>query len=66
MTQQICLGLHFLHGRCSIIHTDLKPENILLAPSTQAVLETRAKATEAAVGALKATAEPVPDKEVNE
>lgn len=29
-TQQICLGLDFIHRYCSIIHTDLKPENILI------------------------------------
>ncbi|XP_065605561.1 SRSF protein kinase 3-like isoform X1 [Cyrtonyx montezumae] len=28
--QQVLAGLHFLHGRCRIIHADIKPENVLL------------------------------------
>lgn len=27
---QVLAGLHFLHGRCRIIHADIKPENVLL------------------------------------
>jgi serine/threonine protein kinase len=30
MVRGICMGLDFLHRKCSIIHTDLKPENVLL------------------------------------
>lgn len=30
MTQQILIGLDFLHASCGIIHTDLKPENVML------------------------------------
>ncbi|POI29683.1 hypothetical protein CIB84_006567, partial [Bambusicola thoracicus] len=26
----VLAGLHFLHGRCRIIHADIKPENVLL------------------------------------
>jgi serine/threonine protein kinase len=30
MIRGMCMGLDFLHRKCSIIHTDLKPENVLL------------------------------------
>jgi len=30
MIKGICMGLDFLHRKCSIIHTDLKPENVLV------------------------------------
>ena len=30
MIRGVCMGLDFLHRKCSIIHTDLKPENVLV------------------------------------
>ena len=30
MMKQVLEGLHYLHTKCSIIHTDIKPENVLV------------------------------------
>lgn len=56
MIRGICMGLDFLHRKCSIIHTDLKPENVLLQFPTQMTIE------EEAAGAQTATVEPDSDR----
>ena len=48
VTKQICMGLDFLHRRCSIIHTDLKPENVLLKAPRQPKASSLSRAADAA------------------
>lgn len=43
---QTLQGLHYLHCKCSIIHTDIKPENILLAVDETYILRLAAEAVE--------------------
>ncbi|KAF7367240.1 Protein kinase dsk1 [Mycena sanguinolenta] len=31
ITQQVLLGLEYLHDECDLVHTDIKPENILIS-----------------------------------
>lgn len=44
--RQTLQGLHYLHCKCSIIHTDIKPENILLAVDETYILRLAAEAVE--------------------
>lgn len=44
--RQTLQGLHYLHCKCSIIHTDIKPENILLCVDETYILRLAAEAVE--------------------
>lgn len=44
--RQTLQGLHYLHYKCSIIHTDIKPENILLCVDEDYVMRLAAEAAE--------------------
>lgn len=53
MIKGICMGLDFLHRKCSIIHTDLKPENILVQFPNQMSEEEAAAASASAAKSIE-------------
>ena len=42
---KVLQGLHYLHTKCSIIHTDIKPENVLICVDENHIRKIAADAT---------------------
>jgi len=53
ITKQILEGLHYLHTKCSIIHTDLKPENVLICVTDAHVLKLAHEANQWLIQGIK-------------